>query len=48
LYIHWKVDIPRQLSSEERRALLQFAKARGEQVQPRRRGIVDKVRDLLQ
>ncbi|MDR5683559.1 MAG: molecular chaperone DnaJ [Armatimonadota bacterium] len=48
LYVRWKVEIPRQLSREERRALLQFARVRGEHIQPGRRRIVDKVKDLLQ
>lgn len=48
LHVQWRVEIPRQLSREERRVLLEFAKARGEQVQPKKRRIVDKVKDLLQ
>jgi molecular chaperone DnaJ len=48
LHIRWKVEIPRQLSREERRALLEFAKVRGEEIQPRRRKFMDRMKDLLQ
>jgi molecular chaperone DnaJ len=47
LHIRWKVEIPRQLSREERRALLEFAKVRGEEIQPRRRKFMDRMKDLL-
>jgi len=48
LYVRLDVRVPTSLRPEERQALLQFAKLRGEQVKPQRKKLSDKMKDLLQ
>ena len=48
LHVRLDVRVPTDLSQEERKALLQFAKLRGEQIKPVRKKLSDKVKDLLQ
>lgn len=48
LHVRLDVRVPTDLSAEERKVLLQFAKLRGEQITPQRKKLSDKVKDLLQ
>jgi molecular chaperone DnaJ len=48
LHVRLDVRVPTDLSQEERKALLQFAKLRGERIKPVRKKLSDKVKDLLQ
>lgn len=47
LHFRVRVEIPRRLTAEQRRLLLELAKSLGLEVKSQRRGIVDRVRDLL-
>ncbi len=47
LIVHIRVRIPEDLSKEEARLLLQFAKLRGEQVKPARKTLIGKLREHL-
>ncbi|MBI4279093.1 MAG: molecular chaperone DnaJ [Armatimonadetes bacterium] len=46
-HVRLRVEIPTELSKEERRLLLQFAKTRGEKIKPQSKNLVEKVKDLL-
>jgi len=46
LHVRFEVQIPKHLSREERRVLLEFARLRGERIKPSRR-LLDQVKDLL-
>ena len=48
LIVRLDVRVPTDLSDEERKALLAFARLRGERVRPQRKKLADKVKDLLQ
>lgn len=48
LHVRLDVRVPTDLTAEERRLLMQFAKLRGKQVTPQRKTLTDKVKDLLQ
>ena len=48
LHVRLDVRVPTDLSSEERRLLMQLAKLRGEQIKPQRKKLSDKVKELLQ
>ncbi len=47
LYFRVRVEIPRRLTSEQRRLLLELARSMGLEVKTQRRRIADRVRDLL-
>jgi len=48
LYVRLRVEIPRDLTAEQRRLLLQLAELRGERVQPQKRSLWKKMKELLQ
>lgn len=48
LHVRLDVHVPTSLSAEERRLLLDLAKAQGHNVKPQKKKLTDKVKDLLQ
>ena len=48
LHVRLDVQVPTDLSAEQRKTLLAFAGQRGEQIKPQRKKITDKVKELLQ
>ncbi len=42
------VEVPTKLNDEQRKLLEEFARISGDEVNPRRRGFLDKVRDLFE
>lgn len=48
LLVRLDVRVPTDLTDEERKALLEFARQRGEQVKPQRKKLSSKVKELLQ
>lgn len=48
LYVRFLVEIPKDLTPEQERALLQLADLRGEKVRPQKRSLWKKMKDLLQ
>jgi molecular chaperone DnaJ len=42
------VEVPTKLNDEQRKLLEEFARISGDEVSPRRRGFLDKVRDLFE
>jgi molecular chaperone DnaJ len=47
LVISWRVRVPARLSKRARQALLEYAKATGERVEEKARGVVDKLKEVL-
>jgi molecular chaperone DnaJ len=47
-YVRFFVEVPTRLSDEQRDALEQFARVSGEEVTPRRRGFLEKLRELFE
>jgi molecular chaperone DnaJ len=48
LHVRLDVRVPTSLTAEERRLLLELAKAQGHEVKPQKKKLTDKVKDLLQ
>jgi molecular chaperone DnaJ len=48
LHVTVEVRIPKRLTAEQQRLLLEFAASRGERVTPQRKKLTDKVKELLQ
>lgn len=48
LHVRLDVQVPTNLSAEERRLLMQLAKLRGEEIKPQKKKLTDKVKELLQ
>lgn len=48
LYVQLNVKIPADLSNQERKLLRELAKMRREKIDPQERGVLDKVKDLLE
>ena len=45
--VHIFVEVPSRLSDEQRELLERYAEISGDEVSPRRRGFVEKLRELL-
>jgi molecular chaperone DnaJ len=48
LHVRIDVQVPTDLTAEQRKTLLEFARQRGERITPQRKKIADKVKELLQ
>ncbi|MBM3451396.1 MAG: molecular chaperone DnaJ [Armatimonadetes bacterium] len=48
LHVTWRVEIPTALSRDQAKTLQEFAKLRGEKIAPKKRKIIEKVKEILQ